>query len=179
MSEPQTFKVGRLTVYLSRDEDAQSPREDRDTNLFLVANHRHFYVPPPGMKQCPNSAKEVVDMYKKTHWIFPLEAYIHSGVTLALSGEGNFPDRKWDVSQLGMVFAAKSEWRMNKSAHRAAFSLIETWNQYLSGDVWYWEILDDENGEVLESCGGCFGEEYARKMATDCAKHWNQVVKNP
>jgi hypothetical protein len=30
---------------------------------------------------------------------------------LALSHEGNFPDRQWDVSRLGLVFAAKKEAR--------------------------------------------------------------------
>ena len=44
------------------------------------------------MKRCPESAKEVVDMFKKTHWVFPLEAYIHSGVRLALSGAAKLPD---------------------------------------------------------------------------------------
>ena len=158
-------------MHLSRDEDAQSPREDGDTALFLVANHRQFYVPPPGMKRCPEYAKEVVDMYKKTHWVFPLEAYIHSGVVLALGGEGNFPDRQWDVSQLGFVFVAKSEWRFNKKARKAAEALINSWNTYLSGDVWHWEILG-EDGESLESCGGVYGEEEARKDATAASKSY-------
>ena len=166
----ETIEVGKYRVILKPEEDPISPSEDQDSNLFLVANHRDFYVPPPGMKRCPEDRGEVERMFKKTHWIFPLEAYIHSGVCLALSGEGNFPDRQWDVSQLGMVFAAKSDWRLSKKARKAAESLIETWNQYLSGDVWYWEILD-EDGTVVESCGGCFGEEDARKMAIDCAKH--------
>ena len=171
MSELQTFKVGRFTVHLDREEDAPSPSEDGDTALFLVANHRDFYVPPPGMKRCPESADEVVDMFKKTHWVMPLEAYIHSGVRLALGGEGNFPDRQWDVSQLGMVFAAKSDWRLRKSARKAALSLIETWNTYLSGDVWYWRILG-EDGEELEACGGVYGEKEAREDATAAAKHY-------
>lgn len=166
----ETFKVNGLTVTIEPEFEPQSPQSDGDTGLFIVANHRQFYVPEPGEKRIPESAKEVVDKYKKTHWVFPLEAYIHSGVRLALGGEGNFPDRQWDVSQLGFVFAAKSDWRLSKSARKVALGLIETWNQYLSGDVWYWEILD-EDGTVVESCGGCFGEEDARKMAIDCAKH--------
>jgi hypothetical protein len=170
----ETIEVGKYKVILTRDDDVQSPREDGDINLFLVANHRSFYVPPPGMKRCPESANEVVDTYKKTHWVFPLEAYIHSGVRLALSGEGNFPDRQWDVSQLGMVFAAKNEWRLSKSARKAALSLIETWNQYLSGDVWRWEILD-EGGTVVDSCCGCFGEDDARKKAIECATRIGKV----
>ncbi len=170
----ETFNVGRYTVSVETDEDPQSPRENGDTGLFLVANHRQFYVPPPGMKHCPTDPKEVVDMYKGKYWRFNLEAYIHSGVRLALSGEGNFPDRQWDVSQLGFVFAAKSEWRLSKSARKAALVLIEEWNHYLSGDVWYIRILGDDN-EELESCGGFIGSlEEAKKEATDMAKCWEK-----
>lgn len=165
----QTFKVGRYTMVLEREEDAISPQEDADTGLFLVANHRSFYVPPPGMKTVPQYRNEVEDLFKDTHWMFPLEAYIHSGVVLALSGEGKFPDRQWDVSQLGMVCVAKDEWRLSESARKAAVSLVETWNQYLSGDVWRWNIVD-EKGEVLESCGSIYGLEHARKEALDAVK---------
>jgi hypothetical protein len=167
----ETFAINGLTVRIEQEEDAQSPREDGDTGLFLVANHRDFYVPEPGEKRIPESANEVVDKYTKTHWVFPLEAYIHSGVRLALSGEGNFPDRQWDVSQLGFVFAAKSEWRLNKSARKAALALIETWNMYLGGDVWYWTLTDSE-GKMVESCGGTYGFEEAKKDATAAAKHY-------
>ena len=37
---------------------------------------------------------------------------------------------------------------------KAAESLVDIWNQYLEGDVWFFEVLD-ENGEQVESCGGC------------------------
>jgi hypothetical protein len=170
----ETFKVGDYSVTVEQDTDAQSPREDGDTGLFLVAKHRDFWVPAPGMKTIPEYRNEIVDTYKKTHHIFNLEAYIHSGVRLALSGEGNFPDRQWDVSQLGMVFASKKEWRLTKSARKAALALIETWNHYLSGDVWYIRILGDKN-EELESCGGFIGSfDEAKKEATDMAKSWSK-----
>lgn len=163
------FEYKGLKIKIRREEDPRSPSEDGDNDVFLVANHRSFYVPEPGAKRVPDSAKEVVDTYKKSHWVFQLEAYIHSGVRLALSGEGNFPDRQWDVSQLGYVFVAKSEKRLRKSARKVAVSLVETWNQYLSGDIWGF-IIEDENGETLESCWGFYGLEYCKEQATESAK---------
>lgn len=160
-----------FSVKIERDEMAENPSQWGDTGLFLVANHRQCWIPEPGEKRIPENAKELVDKYKKTHWIFPLEAYIHSGVRLALSNEGNFPDRQWDVSQLGCVFVAKEEWRLSKSARKAAYALIEEWNQYLSGDVHCWQILDKEE-QVVESCGGFYGFEYAKQEALACASHF-------
>ena len=130
-------------IEIVQDEDSRSPQEDSDNGLFLVANHRDFYVAEPGEKRVPRDPAELLDRYKKTHWVFPLEAYNHSGVVLALSHEGNFPDRNWDVSQLGFVFVAKSEWRLSAKAREAALSLVNTWNQYLSGDVWGYVVGDD------------------------------------
>lgn len=165
----ETIEYKGHTIKLVADSDARSPQEDSDAGLFLVANHRDFYVPEPGEKRITNDAEELVNRWKDTHWVFPLEAYIHSGVVLALSQEGNFPDRQWDVSQLGFVFAAKSEWRLSKSARKAALSLIETWNQYLSGDVWGYIVGEDSPFE--DSCWGFYGKEYAieqAKEAVDC-----------
>ncbi len=151
-----------MKLEILQDEHASSPSEWGDEDLFIVANHRQFYVPVPGEKRIAESADELVKRFKRTHWAFVVEAYIHSGVVLALDGEGNFPDRQWDVSLVGYVFAAKKEWRMSKTARKAARGLIETWNQYLSGDVWGYVIENDEGYDV-DSCWGFYGEEYARQ----------------
>ncbi len=169
----ETFEINGLTVRIEQEENVQSPRENGDTDLFLVAKHRGFYVPSPRETRVPENVREVVDKYKKTHWIFPLEAYIHGGVCLALDGEGNFPDRQWDVSRVGFVFAAKNKWRLQKSAHKAALALIETWNQYLSNDVWYWTLTDSEGG-IVDSCGDVYGFEVAKRDATAAAT-WKDI----
>lgn len=114
---------------------------------------------------------EEAQEYIKKYHIFGLEAYIHSGVVLALSREGNFVDRQWDVSQLGLVFASKKEWRSRKKAAEAARGLIETWNAGLSGDV-YGIVREDYNKKKEridgDECWGFYGYEYALKaLKTD------------
>lgn len=174
MSEPvEQFSHCGLTVKIYQDEDAQSPREYGDEGLFIVANHRDFYVPEPGEKRVTDDYETIVNRWKKTHWVFPLEAYIHSGVVLALSHEGNFPDRQWDVSQLGAVFVAKKEWNTKAKARKAALQYVETWNQYLSGDV-YGYVIEDEDGNNLESCWGFYGLEYATQEAKQAAERANK-----
>lgn len=123
----------------------------------------------------------VKEMRKKYH-VFGLEAYIHSGVVLALSHEGNFCDRQWDVSQLGLVFVSKKEWRAAKKARAAALSLINEWNDYLSGNV-YGYVIETPDGEHLDSCWGFSGdyEEYclpeARSAADYSAKKYHAQQK--
>jgi len=157
-----------MKLTLKQDEDARSPQEDSDDGLFLIAGHRQFYVPFPGDDRLN---KDKVEVYKKTHHMFAVEAYIHSGVALAFAHEGNFVDRQWDVSNpVGYIFASKEEWRLTKSARKAAESLLETWNQYLSGDVWGYVIEDDE-GNHIDSCWGFYGEKYAREEGESALKY--------
>lgn len=155
-----TIKVKKIETgfevrYLAYGEYSNSPDEDAGENLFLVAYHRNFTVDrgkridgrwTPGISQelaqCierggkyknGSDCDEAKDYRRKYH-VFRLEAYIHSGVSLALADEGDFPDRNWDVSYLGLVFASKKEWRLRKNAKKAAERLIEDRNLYLTGE---------------------------------------------
>ncbi len=178
--------------YLVQDDNAMSPDEDEDEGLFLVGYHRDFTVNREKRKYDKETGRSTVidngiskelaqhianggkyedgsidseakDYIKKYH-IFGLEAYIHSGVVLALSNEGNFCDRQWDVSQLGLVFVSKEEWKTRVKAREAAIGLIETWNQYLSGDT-YGIVKEtyDKDKEQLDhdACWGFGGYDYA------------------
>lgn len=174
MHDPIEVKtLGNLTIKIFPDQDPMSPDEWQDNNVFLIANHRDFYVEPPK----DSTFDSVVSDYKKTHHIFLLEAYIHSGVSLALSKEGGFPDRQWDVSQLGAVFVSKDEAETKAKARTIALSLIKTWNQYLSGDV-YDFMIEDKDGNHVDSCGGFYGEDEAMQEATRQAEwHLAQTLK--
>ena len=176
---------GYVARYLIQDTDPTAPDDDDDEALFLVGYHRDFTVDRgkridgrwvPGLSQelaqcIAQGGKEEdgsfsfeAQKYIKTYHIFGLEAYIHSGVTLALSKEGNFPDRGWDVSQLGLVFVSKAEWKTRAKARQAALGLIKSWNAYLSDDVYTLvrEDYDKDKKQInFDTCGGYSGYNYA------------------
>ena len=144
------------------DTDAQSPQEYADSDAFLVAWHRQFFVQPPGINQPMGAAP-----WRASHWVYLIEAYIHSGITLARAGCGNFPDRRWDVvNPVGFIALSKTEWKTSRSARAQSFvdSLIVSWNQYLSGDVWGYTIRDGQ-AVVMDSCWGFYGQDYCRQEA--------------
>ncbi len=118
-----------------------------------------------------NSENEQAQEYHKIYYIFGLETYIHSGVVLSLSHKGNFCDRQWDVSQIGLVFVSKKEWRTKEKAKVAAKNLIDNWNKYLSGEVYgiVKEIYNNKK-EIIstDSICGYYGLDYALKsLKTD------------
>jgi len=170
--ESETTHNG-YTVKIIADQDAQSPGEDGDNGLFLVTTrNRYFQVLYKENTSHGEDVGEVTERgeLSKTHWVFPLRAYIHSGVALSLSDGGCFSD-PWDSGVIGAVFAAKSEWKYRTrerkacvSAQTAAKGLVETWNQYLSGDVWGY-VIEDADGNSVDSCWGFYGLEYAKQEA--------------
>jgi hypothetical protein len=168
-----------MKLRIEQDTDAMSPSDLEGDGLFLIGSHREFYVLPPGMKRNERfDVKDEIDARKSTHHIFMLEAYIHSGVVLALAGEGNFPDRQWDVSLLGAVFASKKEWYTKAKARKAVESKVKEWNEYLSGDVWGC-IVEDDEGNHVDSCWGFYGHEYAKQEGQRMLKYAEENAFTP
>jgi len=158
------YKKYHINIY--QDIDAQSPEEWDDNSVFLVGFHRQFSVNVEGFSKevCQmlfekpsdiyeESLRERVKQIKREYHFFGLEAYIHSGVVLALSREGNFVDRQWDVSQLGVVFVSKKEAKNRAKAKKLAKVLIEEWNDALSDNVYGYRIEETD-----DSCWGFFGD---------------------
>ena len=165
-------------IRIDPDIYAESPDANENADLFLVGFHRNFTVKREdykkdtvrallnGMRNEDGTRNEYAHNIAKKYHVFPLEAYIHSGVMLYLGGEAR-TDRDYDVSALGAVFVQRSIWRTRKQAEAAARALIAEWNQYLSGDVWCVDV-QDQDGETLDgSYGGTYGYEDAVQQAKD------------
>ena len=188
MTPFEEIKYKGCTIKLHYDEGYDSPDEWGDEGLFLVGYHRDFTVERDNiitkdqavdifriqhgeelLKDADQSVKEIL----KEYHCFGLEAYIHSGVALSLSYEGNFPDRRWDVSQLGLVLAGKKEWKKREKARKAAEGLIETWNQYLSGEIYGYET-ESPSGEFIHSCWNYYDKD---EMIEDAKGEINYYIK--
>jgi hypothetical protein len=153
-----TFTVGRFTVEIIPDHDAESPAEWADKDgVFLVADARRYFTPENPLNIRPDDvAGEDGDesSYAADYWIFPLFAYIHSGIALSLGAFGC----RWDSGQIGYVLVKRSEhWSTEAAAMAAAGSVVAEWNQYLSGDVYGYRVLDAD-GDDVDSCWGFYGE---------------------
>ena len=163
MTPYETFKQGNMTVHIYPDRDAESPDEWGSEDLFLIATHRQFEV-KWGNFACDQFTPE---RYKLDYHVLPLYAYIHGGVALSL-GNGSYPfNDQWDSGQVGWVLVKKRCGFRN--IRKAAQSLVEEWNTYLSGDVWGYEI-EDECGDAIASCWGYYGLEYCQQCAREQAK---------
>ena len=153
----ETIEYKGFKINIFRDEDARSPDDWGDENVFLVHYHRDFEVRRDELI----TEDELTDWYngkkiekQKQYHLFLTKTYIHSGVVLALEESGKmFPDERWDVSRCGCVLVSKKEVRTKKKAYQLAEGLVKTWNDYLSGSV-YGYIIDG----LEDSCWGFYGD---------------------
>jgi len=117
--------------------------------------------------------KDVLKEAKKNRDIvLKLYIYQHSGVALSLDRTGQFCC-PWDAGQVGYVIIrrkpALEEWgkkilspKFRKKLISIAYGEIQTYNQYLCGDIYGYVIDDDE-----DSCWGYYGEEGKEQAITE------------
>ena len=159
---------------IKSDDFAENPDIYSD-DLFLVYDHRDFCVErkefyPPEINDYLNGD---TDYDFSNFWIFPVYAYIHSGVSLSLSHNGD----KWDTSMRGYVLVNKNirEDFSEELAKNYAEDLIKEWNMYLSGDVYELRIYKisecnhcgHKEEEEIDYMYGIYGYDEAEQLAKE------------
>lgn len=163
----EEYKGVRIEVY--QDGDTDSP--ESWGNEEMAGWHREFtvknkhinkdifgaYIKQEGYEEYAEEAKEV----EKKFYIFGVDAYIHSGIRLSMHNAG-YRD-KWDTSDyvgciLVSVDEVKSHTTPDKEAERIAKGILATWNDYLSGNVYGYNLTDVVSRDNAGGCGGYYGD---------------------
>jgi hypothetical protein len=173
MSHPiHTENYKGLTIKVWADEYTESPDQWGNTDAFIVYDHRSFSVERDGFD--PEAIHEHLQSGGKLfdgHHVFPLYAYIHSGVSLSL-GRSSYPFTcPWDTSLRGFVLVKRQKgWSWNRTkAEKVAQSIVSEWNDYLSGNV-YTYTVEDSQGNNLDACAGFYGDYDSEGGALDQAR---------
>ena len=152
-----------LKIKIFQDTDTQdSPDDWGDNGLFLVFYHRDFDIRRDKIvtdEELINYflRKEDIDQAKDYH-IFPASALIHGGVTVYIGKHDHQCDPGgWDSSFAGAVLVSREEAKTKEEARKLAEGLISAWNDYLSGNVYGYEITDAAGNDV-DSCWGFYGD---------------------
>jgi hypothetical protein len=176
----RAFTVGAYTVEIVQDDDAQSPAEWADKDgAFAVSAMRSYWTPgnPLGVRttDLPETREDFEEEHAAEYWTFPVRAYVHSGVSLSLGSAGQF-GCMFDSGFAGWVLVARSSWPDAEAAERAAESVVNEWNDYLSGNV-YGFVVRDADGDTVDSCYGYTGDPDTSGVVADArasAEAWAQ-----
>jgi len=178
-----------MKIRIERDDNAMNPREDFDNLGKMVCFHsRHTlgdkhdftssdYVGWDGMEKAIREDEHTVV-------ILPLYLYNHSGITMNTTG---FSD-PWDSGQVGFIYARREDVLKEFNVKRVTKKLrdkiekileveVKTYDQYLTGDVWTFDI-ENEEGECVDSCGGFYGRESCECEARDVLEYWEKERKD-
>jgi hypothetical protein len=134
--------------------------------IFLLYYHRDFWVTRKGFEKQPSTAA-IADMLNDYYFI-PVYAYIHSGVALSLNNNSYPFNCQWDTSMCGGIFISKncSDFNTEESRSNAAQAMIQEWNDVLSGNVYGYRIM--RNDEELDACWGFIGDHETSGIITEC-----------
>lgn len=188
--------VEGFRVRIIQDTDAEPPTCDEDNGyVYIVTTDNREFVRHP---QILSFGKVTAELFRETddeemtqmQWeikekfeVYPLYAYIHSGIALSLERVGQF-SCPWDSGQIGFVLVSKEPGIFKDDTEgtrlEVAQGMVESWNQYFQGDVWGYVIErplndeadpdDDDDWELVDSCWGFYGDEYCWEEAQQIAK---------
>jgi len=186
MDALESFKVADMTVKIYRDEDAESPRE-WDNLGTMVCWHRRYhlgdeitwkYITGRPHFGSPDEFREWLETSEgKGAIVLPLYLYDHSGITMS-TGPFSCP---WDSGQVGWIYATRETIRKEYSAKRITKKLrtkvvevlqgeVKTYDEFLTGQV-YGYVVEDAEGNDLDSCWGFFGMEYCKEEGRRAAEY--------
>lgn len=173
----ETLEYKGYTIEIGHDEYAESPRE-WDNLGYMVCQHSRYTLGDDNLEYHGESILDDLKQYigvqglKLSDIVYlPLYLYAHSGITMNTTG---FSCR-WDSGQVGWIYVTKEQLRREYGVKRITKALrdkaetvlkgeVATYDQYLTGEVYAWSILDDD-GETVEAVCGFYDYEQALKEA--------------
>jgi hypothetical protein len=179
MSDVIEYKGYKITV--KQDEDSMNPRVDFDNLGTMVCFHGRYNL---GDKHEYKSQEEFKDWLRKNEKnvvMLPLYLYDHSGITMNTTGFGAVDSARWDWGMVGVIYVTKEKIRKEYSLKRNVTKAraekvldylraeVETYDQYLTGDVYGFEVTNPD-GEEVHSCWGYFGSDNEKSGLLESAR---------
>lgn len=167
LNEVENYTVNGLQVFIIADSDPQNPRTEWDNAGTMVCWHGRYEL---GDKHDFLLAQDFGDWWKENGeggTLLPLYLYDHSGITMRTT-PFSCP---WDSGQVGYIYITRDKQRECgiTDPEAALRQEVETYDQFLRGDVYGFNVCDSE-GRVIDSSWGYFGLDHCREQATEVAK---------
>jgi hypothetical protein len=172
-----------MKLRIVQDEDAPNPRTEFDCFGKIVHWHRRY-----DFGERINHVQDWIDGLPDGTLRLPIALLDHSGLRMWVGSENHQCDPGgWDSGQVGFIYATPDMIRKEygefnaetvAQATKVLRQEVETFDQYLSGDVWGF-IVEDDNGNHLDSCWGFFGHDYAKQQGEEALRYATEHSFDP
>ena len=159
--------------YSLGEEEIDDPIEWLEEKLNLQPKHKYTN----------ERLEELEELFFSEYIALPLYLYDHSGITMATTP---FSCR-WDSGKVGYIYVSKAKvreeynWKVitakrRETIERYLLGEVETFDQYIRGDIYGFEVVD-ENGEHVDSCWGFYGQDWENNGIKDHIDEelWSQL----
>jgi hypothetical protein len=184
MTTIETIAQGDYTIKIDVDYDVDSPHDtDVPAAKLVLDGGRHYTFPNDAgidFRDFEGWAG-VADELAKRHGailVTPVWVFDHSGIALK-AGARTYPfNCQWDSAQVGFAYITQETYQAvtgkryvgRPSQYKRASELIATeveyYGRYVNGEC-YAYVVEDAEGEVVDSCGGYIGYEAVTTAATE------------
>jgi hypothetical protein len=182
-----------VKIRIEQDEHYESPRE-WDNLGRMVCLHRRYNL---GDKHSYSESsfdswaelREELVKEEKAVVILPLFLFDHSGISISCRSSTfrAVDSAGWDWGQVGFIYATREDvlqtWsrkyitkKLLAKVEEILVGEVKTYDQCLTGDVWGY-IIEDDDGEHLDSCWGFYGHEYCEQEAQRALEYLKQKQK--
>lgn len=172
-----------MNIRIEQDDCPESPREWDNLGKMVCMHRRYDLGDKHSYREDQFSGwdelRKELEQEEGAAVILPLFLFDHSGITMSCSSSRfRMADSAgWDWGQVGFIYATKEVILKEFSKKRLSKKLLEkveeilvnevkTYDQYLTGDVWGY-IIEDDDGEHIDSCWGFFGHDYCEQEAQE------------
>ena len=158
-------------IKIETDDSPPNPRTEFDNCCKMVCFHKDYKLGDE--KNYNNSDYNSWDELEKAIVkqenvviILPLYLYDHSGITISTTP---FSCR-WDSGQVGFVYmtreSIKKDFGIKRLTKKALAKIqeiikseVKVYDDYLTGNVYSYQIYLKDNDNVIDACSGYFGYE--------------------
>jgi len=183
----------KFELKIEQDNNPMNPRTDWDNITTMICFHKRYDLGDKTDYKSSNfdswvELKEQIESDYKVLMIKPLYMYDHSGITISTSPFGC----NWDSGQIGWIFIDEKQLQYitgDSSGHNETNleeiidSDVKTYDNYITGEVYQYTIYEIEtcnlghtHKNVVESCGGYFGEEECENEGKSVLQHLEKEV---
>lgn len=176
----ETIEYKGYTIEIDHCDYADDPRNWDNLSTFVFSARSYSLANELDIDYSDFNSMDEAEAYIRKNFnileVLPVSAYIHGGISLSIGS----PTCRWDSGYIGFIVIEKQNVRESfnikritqKHKDRAieiAKAELETYNQYLEGQVYSYIVYDDK-GENIDSCGGYYGYDHEESGLLDEAK---------